>query len=308
MAQTLTQIRNWNATLKTARPNMVALFVGGTGGIGRSTAVKLAAAVATPTIYIVGRNEKEGAEVMQELKSANNNGTYSFLSADASHLREVDAVCQKLKPELSSLDLLFMTIGGLSFSKIEGDNNIDVNHILRYYSRMRFIQNLTPALEASKSPRVVSILGGGKEIKIEEDNLDLKKSWSFTGGAGYASSMVSVAHEKLASENPSISFIHGFPGVVSTPLFKKFLGPIFGSIVGFLSTPLSMSASESGEWHIYLSTAEQFKSKDASGNGSYILNYDGKDLTNEAIMTELREKDFPTIVWKHTLDTFEKLA
>lgn len=118
MAQTLTQIRNWNATLKAARPNMVALFVGGTGGIGRSTAVKLAGAVATPTIFIVGRNEKEGAEVLEELKSTNNNGTYSFLSADASHLREVDAVCQKLKPELSSLDLLFMTIGGLSFSKI----------------------------------------------------------------------------------------------------------------------------------------------------------------------------------------------
>lgn len=190
----------------------------------------------------------------------------------------------------------------------EGDNNIDVNHILRYYSRMRFIQNLIPALEASKSPRVVNVLAGGKESKVEEDNLDLKKSWSFAAGAGYASTMVSAAQEKLASENPSISFIHSYPSVVSTTLFKKFLGPIFGSIAGFLSTPVSMSPSESGEWHTYLSTAEQFKSKDSSGNGSYILNYDGKDSTNEAIMAELREKDFPTTVWKHTLDTFEKLT
>lgn len=190
----------------------------------------------------------------------------------------------------------------------EGDNNIDVNHIIRYYSRMRFVQNLIPALEASKSPRVVSVLAAGKETKIDEDNLDLKKSYSFTASAAYGATMVSLAHEKLALENPSISFIHTFPGVVSTPLIKKFMGPIFGTIVGFLSKPMALSGSESGEWHTYLSTAEAFKSKDASGSGSYILNYDGKDLTNQAVMTELREKDFPTIVWKHTLDTFEKLT
>lgn len=118
MAQNLTQIRNWNATLKAARPEMVALFVGGTSGIGRNTAIKLAGAVATPTIFIIGRNEKAGAEVLEELKVANKNGTYTFLPADVSHLRNVDEVCQKIKSEVSSLDLLFMTSGGLAFSKI----------------------------------------------------------------------------------------------------------------------------------------------------------------------------------------------
>lgn len=118
MAQNLTQIRNWNATLKTARPEVVALFVGGTSGIGRNTAIKLAGAVATPTIFIVGRNEKAGAEVLEELKAANKNGTYSFISADVSHLRNVDDVCQKVKSDMSALDLLFMSSGGLAFSKI----------------------------------------------------------------------------------------------------------------------------------------------------------------------------------------------
>lgn len=117
MVYTLTQAREWNATLKAARPEVTALFVGGTSGIGRSTAVKLAGAVAKPTIYIVGRNEVAGAQVVEQMKAANNNGSYSFIPADVSDLRKVDAVCQDLKSKITALDLLFLTSGGLAFSK-----------------------------------------------------------------------------------------------------------------------------------------------------------------------------------------------
>jgi NAD(P)-dependent dehydrogenase (short-subunit alcohol dehydrogenase family) len=130
MAHNLTQVRNWNATLKTTRPSLVALFVGGTSGIGRNTAVKLAGAVATPTIFIVGRNEAAGAEVLEELKAANKDGTYSFLPADVSHLRNVDEVCQKLKSEMPALDLLFLSSGAIAFSK-QGKTSFfpEENHI-----------------------------------------------------------------------------------------------------------------------------------------------------------------------------------
>jgi NAD(P)-dependent dehydrogenase (short-subunit alcohol dehydrogenase family) len=117
MARNLTEVRNWNANLKTARPELVALFVGGTSGIGRNTAIKLAGAVATPTIFIVGRSESAGAEVLEELKAANKNGTYSFYSADMSHLRNVDDLCQKLKSDMPALDLLFLSSGNLAFNK-----------------------------------------------------------------------------------------------------------------------------------------------------------------------------------------------
>ena len=117
MAYSLTQVRDWNASLKTARPELVALFVGGTSGIGRSTAVKLASAIDRPTIYIVGRNKAAGAQVLEELKAANMNGSYAFMAADVSHLRNVDEVCRKLKSSIDALDLLFLSSGGLAFSK-----------------------------------------------------------------------------------------------------------------------------------------------------------------------------------------------
>lgn len=117
MARTLAQIRGWNATLKTARSELVALFVGGTGGIGRSTALKLASTIDLPTIYIIGRNEVAGAEVVKELKEANENGLYTFIPADVSHLRNVDEVCQALKSKVRALDLLFLSSGAIAFSK-----------------------------------------------------------------------------------------------------------------------------------------------------------------------------------------------
>jgi NAD(P)-dependent dehydrogenase (short-subunit alcohol dehydrogenase family) len=117
MAHTITQVRDWNATLKSTRPELVALFVGGTSGIGRSTAITLAGAVERPTIYIVGRNENAGAQVVEEMKAANKNGSYSFIPADVSDLRKVDTVCQELKSKIDSLDPLFLSSGGLSFIK-----------------------------------------------------------------------------------------------------------------------------------------------------------------------------------------------
>lgn len=117
MVRTLTQIRDWNATLKTARSGLVALFVGGTSGIGKSTALNLASAIDRPTIYIVGRNEVAGAEVIEELKAANENGLYTFIPADVSHLCNVDEVCQKLKSKIRALDLLFLSSGTLAFNK-----------------------------------------------------------------------------------------------------------------------------------------------------------------------------------------------
>lgn len=82
MAYTLTEARDWNTSLKSKIPELVALLVGATSGIGEYTAKGLATSIERPTIYIVGRNETAGNRIVEELKATNKNGTYIFLSAD----------------------------------------------------------------------------------------------------------------------------------------------------------------------------------------------------------------------------------
>jgi NAD(P)-dependent dehydrogenase (short-subunit alcohol dehydrogenase family) len=65
--------------------NKVALITGGTSGIGKATAIAFAEAGAK--VVLTGRREKEGAEVVAEIKKQG--GTASFFKADFSRESDV---------------------------------------------------------------------------------------------------------------------------------------------------------------------------------------------------------------------------
>ncbi|KAF7596884.1 hypothetical protein BBP40_011929 [Aspergillus hancockii] len=278
----------------------VAVFVGGTSGIGEATAKQFAKTIESPTIYIIGRNRSAAARILQRLQSLNPRGTFEFIQSDVSLLREVDAA---------------YTVEGL-----------DNNHVLRYYARMRFIHNLLPQLKsAESSARVVTVLAAGKEGDIDESNFDLQASFSFGTAATYGATMNSLAVEYLASKHTSISFIHVFPGTVQTPLMRASFGTILGLVIGLLTRMTSISAQESGERSISIITSSSYPpfahagtnssddvrlamaSTGKVGGGSYLLNYDGMDVTNQGLMENFRKKGYPTKLWDHTLDIFQRV-
>ncbi|KAE8354415.1 hypothetical protein BDV28DRAFT_85014 [Aspergillus coremiiformis] len=327
----ISDVRKSNSSLHTRNDDYIAVFVGGTSGIGEATAKELAKVVKKPTIHLVGRNQAAGSKILAELKAANPEGTFYFIQSDVSLLQNVDKACSEIKQKEKAIDLLFLSTGHLAMSKQNTTEGLENNHALRYYSRMRFIHNLLPLLTASKTPaRVVTILAGGQEGKIDEDNLDLQRSWSFAKAATYAATMNSLAIEHLASLHPSVSFAHVFPGIVRTPLMNKTMGSTLGSIMGFLSKPMSISSEESGERNVFISTSAAYppaapgdpanvgvplagglKTSVAStgkvGGGSYVLNYDGANVAKEKLMSGYRAEEFPRRVWDHTLETFKKV-
>ncbi|OOF90332.1 hypothetical protein ASPCADRAFT_179224 [Aspergillus carbonarius ITEM 5010] len=328
---TLSQVRQSNTALGASRPHMVAVFVGGTSGIGEATAKQLALNVKKPTIHLVGRNAASGSKIVEELRASNPEGSFNFIQSDLSLLRNVDEACAEIQQREKQIDLLFMTTGHLAISKKDTQEGLDNNHVLRYYARMRFVHNLLPLLSASQgSARVISILAAGQEGSIEEDNFDLTKSWTFMKSNTYAATLNSLAMEHLATTNPTISFIHAFPGIVRSPLMKSTFGNFAGSVLTVLSRPISMTLEESGERNLFLSTSAAYPPaapKDPAhsgvplaggvqtaaastgkvGGGSYILGYDGSNATREKLMADYRSKHFPNKVWNHTLETFKRV-
>ena len=77
-----------NTNTSSAFVNKVALVTGGTSGIGKATAIALAAAGAK--VVISGRREPAGAAVVAEIVAAG--GTASFYRADASVESEIAAL------------------------------------------------------------------------------------------------------------------------------------------------------------------------------------------------------------------------
>ena len=98
---------------------LVAVFVGGTSGIGEYTLKQFAQDVRRPRVYFTGRNEQAGERITAECKRLNHEGQYTFLSADTSLLKNVDEVCREIKSKETTLNVLFISTGTFTFHTSE---------------------------------------------------------------------------------------------------------------------------------------------------------------------------------------------
>lgn len=191
---------------------------------------------------------------------------------------------------------------------------------------MRFAFNLLPQLnQAAKSgglSRVVSVLAAGKENNIFLDDLALKKNYGLRSCLNHAATMNSFAAEELAAANPGTTFIHSEPGFVKTNIAKG-LGPLLNAVADvfmFVITPFAVPFQESGERHLYEATSNSYPplsisqesavigSNGVKGSGAYLLSWDGAPCGAASIMEEYRSKDAGKLIWKHTLELFERVC
>ncbi|EAQ88527.1 hypothetical protein CHGG_05146 [Chaetomium globosum CBS 148.51] len=161
---TLEQMRSSNARIAESLPaGMVAVFVGGTSGIGEATMKLFAKHAVEPRIYFVGRSDRDAGRIIKELTAINPEGQYHFIQADLSLLQNVDAVCHDIKSHEELINLLFLTTGTMVTGK-DTPENLYYPTAVTYYARIRLIANLLPLLQkASSLRRVVSVFGGTKE-------------------------------------------------------------------------------------------------------------------------------------------------
>lgn len=92
---------------------MVAVFVGGTSGIGEYTLKSFARHTKSPKIYLVGRSQDAADRIALECTKLNPDGDYIFIQSDVSLLKNVQGVCEQILSKEASINLLFQTQGGL---------------------------------------------------------------------------------------------------------------------------------------------------------------------------------------------------
>ncbi len=209
----------------------------------------------------------------------------------------------------------------------ETSEGVDKKLALHYYSRMRFAYNLLPQLtaaskESNSLSRVVSVLSAGHENRIFEDDLELKTHFSLKNAADHAITMNSFAAEELARQNPGTTFIHAFPGFVNTKYMNRhgYWAGIMGTAIYALFKPWSVPIIESGERHLYASTAAKFSPRCESnpnaaqgsdgtvGSGAYLLHWNGDITGKPKLLAEMRGKGLREKIWEHTLDIFKRAS
>lgn len=108
----LTTVQTSNSLISTHLPHrLIALFVGGTSGIGEITLKKFAKEVPQPRVYLVGRSQIAADRIIAECKTINPSGEYIFIKADVSLIRVVNEVCASIQEKENRLNLLFLSAG-----------------------------------------------------------------------------------------------------------------------------------------------------------------------------------------------------
>ena len=119
----LSEVQSSNSRIVSALPaNLVAVFIGGTSGIGEYTLKQFAKHAHQPRIYIVGRSQEAADRITAECRKTNAEGQYIFILADTSLIRNVDDVCQEIRSKEKAVNVLFLSTGTLVSNKGDGSH------------------------------------------------------------------------------------------------------------------------------------------------------------------------------------------
>jgi hypothetical protein len=228
---------------------------------------------------------------------------------------------------------------------IDTAEGIETDLALQFYSRQRLIINLLPLLEKSTSPRVVSILAAGFEGPIDPKDLECRNHYSLIKATRNAATMTDLMFEELAKTNPTVSFIHTYPGSVGTHLMDRMLNSTPGllwypaqitryTILPIYTQLLSISPHEAGERILFLATSCRYPPasdhetrgdvdglaqrpdgvatarstvmKEGTGNGIYRTTWNCETCKDSKILDKYREEGLGKVVYGHTMGVFEK--
>ncbi|RDW71426.1 hypothetical protein BP6252_07989 [Coleophoma cylindrospora] len=333
----LSAVQSSNSLIPSTLPRgLVAVFVGGTSGIGESTLKKFAKLSITPRIYIIGRSQEAGERIEAECRLLNPEGVYIFIQADVSLIRVVDELCEEIKAKETHLNILFLSAGLPILDRRETPEHLHLLASLNYYSRLRFITNLLPLLQrASALRRVVTVAGGGLEGPLDPSDFPALHV-PLRAIRGHLTTLITLGLEAVATKAPEVSFVHDYPGTVKTPLMSRtegFLGVFLRALVYLLGRWMCVPLEESGDRHLYLATSARYpprkgeSSRDfavplgsgvevargttgEAASGVYSVGWDceGPSPAAEKLLAGLREAGMVDEIWRHTEKEFKRIT
>lgn len=286
----LTAVRESNARIPNCLPvGLVAVFVGGTSGIGEYTLKEFARRTRRPRIYNIGRSQQASDRIAAECMTLNADVQYTFIQADVGLIRSVDVVCEQIWQKEKAINILFLSAATLVvgtsmyFAYEHSDRNesymadeiseseegLHLNAALKYYSRARFILKLLPLLEAASTiRRVVSVYFGTKEGPVNLNDIqgwNVKTANEIVKNRGHSSSMITLIHEHFAKQAPTVSFIHDFPGSVKSGIARGTTGmlSVVLAVMKLLGPLVHIPTLESGERHLFFATSARYPAKEA---------------------------------------------
>ena len=192
------------------------LVTGGTGGIGRATALSLATMGAH--LAITGRDRERSEDAAREIRAAGA-GRVDVFVADMSSQSEVRRLADEVLQGLPRIDVLVNNVGGYWNTRHVTADGLERTFALNHLAPFLLTSLLLDRLKESAPARVVTVSSGAQAMgRIDFDDLQGERSYS--GARAYSQSKLAnvlFTYElarRLPASAVTANSLH--PGVVRT--------------------------------------------------------------------------------------------
>ena len=235
------RVEGWSQPAANSMNDRVVVITGGTSGLGRVAARRLAELGAT--VVITGRDAKRTAAVAAELttSSGGSGGSVTAEAADMGDLDEVRSLAERLLKRHPHIDVLVHNAGALANERSVGADGIEVTVASQVVGPFLLTSLLLPALRAAAPSRVITMSSGGMYASnLEVDHLEMAAA-EYKGAEQYARAKRAqvTLNEMWAERFAGVGiFFHSMhPGWADTPGVEQAL-PVFRKVMGpLLRTP-----------------------------------------------------------------------
>ncbi|MEJ7842442.1 MAG: SDR family oxidoreductase [Rubrobacter sp.] len=233
----------------------VALVTGGTSGIGKATAMALAAMGAD--VVIVGRDPERGEKAAAEIR-AQTGGRVDLALADLASQAEVRALAGEFRRRYDRLDVLVNNAGLVQSKRTETPDGIETTFAINHLAPFLLTNLLLDVLEKSAPSRVVTVSSEAERWgNIDFDDLQSKKR--YRGFPVYG--MTKLANimftyelaERLKGTGVTATCMH--PGAVNTRFGTNNSGPM--TILFRLFKPFMRAPEQGADTVIWLSSSPE---------------------------------------------------
>ena len=276
----------------------VCLVTGATSGIGKMTALELAAKGAT--VVIVGRSRDKCEDTLQEIEAATGSKSLDYFVCDLSSFVEVRRLSQEFLAKYNKLNVLVNNAGAIFMRKANSPDGLEVTWALNHFAYFWLTCLLLDVLKASHPSRVVNVSSDAHK------RASLNELPNFRGKmpVGY----ISYANTKLAnvlftnqlaysikSTGVTVNSLH--PGVVATNFGAN--NGLVGKIMQTYAGTLGVKASEGAKTVVYLATAPELYTT----TGKYFVNCREVNSSRASYDTKFGAK-----LWQWSLDVSQRLG
>ena len=232
------------------------LVTGGTSGIGKATAVAMAAMGAD--VVVTGRDPERGERAVEEIWAESTGASVELLIADLAVQAEVRRLAEEFRERHDRLDVLVNNAGLVQSERTETPDGIETTLAVNHLAPFLLTNLLLDLLKKSAPSRVVTVSSEAQRwgnIDFE----DLQSRCNYKGMPVYG--MTKLANimftyelaERLKGTGVTATCVH--PGAVNTRFGTSDRGPM--TLLFRLSKPFMRTPEQGADTLIYLASSRE---------------------------------------------------